>query len=547
MTSTFQFTAKVAPEAMSKVSRLFNASLDDILNELLQNARRAGATEVAIERIDDPAFGDAVRFSDNGHGLGSYPSLFMLGKSTWCEGVEESEDAAGMGFFSLANRGARIIAQCYGYEKSWVLEASAAAFSGKAPVIGSDGPEDHEGVTVIFPVTKNDNVAGAISKAARFCPLSVTFDGAVIDAEDFLKDALHIEEWKGIRIGVFNRDTRGFFDRENVNFHGVTLLAELPHISQAFHDPYHVLLDVTHCAALKLVLPARKELVCDDFVEELRAEIRAVLFRRIASCKSHSLSFANWKAAKKCGVDLPEAVMRLRRFTATFADSGRNYSGDLETVTSEAIVFEGGEGPIEEQMLAHALGRLDDDLWFYEPIGSFKGYSWYDALRCAAIKGYRGHFGPMHQDIEPGGAFDPKTRPDRMQVVLECGGPDSVVESWPLETDVILFGEEYSSLEEVDVRITVGSAITCPDLVDLLEAALFCPSDDTDADSYDRQRQWFSDEAEDLAIKLLQSDRDANINAITRTIRRHLVWQLPDDQPVTIHVHRRDIRIDGLT
>ena len=32
MTSTFQFTARVAPEAISKVTRLFNASLDDILS-----------------------------------------------------------------------------------------------------------------------------------------------------------------------------------------------------------------------------------------------------------------------------------------------------------------------------------------------------------------------------------------------------------------------------------------------------------------------------------------------------------------------------------
>ncbi|WP_419906633.1 hypothetical protein [Hoeflea sp.] len=100
MTSTFQFTAKVGPHALPKVSRLLNASLGDILNELLQNARRAGATEVAIECIEDTAFGAAVRFSDNGHGLGNYLSLFILDKSTWREGVEESEYAAGMSFVS---------------------------------------------------------------------------------------------------------------------------------------------------------------------------------------------------------------------------------------------------------------------------------------------------------------------------------------------------------------------------------------------------------------------------------------------------------------
>ena len=41
--TSFSFHAQVAAQAIEKVGRLFNASIDDILNELLQNARRAGA------------------------------------------------------------------------------------------------------------------------------------------------------------------------------------------------------------------------------------------------------------------------------------------------------------------------------------------------------------------------------------------------------------------------------------------------------------------------------------------------------------------------
>ena len=36
-------TASIDPDALDKTSRFFNASLEDILTELLQNARRAGA------------------------------------------------------------------------------------------------------------------------------------------------------------------------------------------------------------------------------------------------------------------------------------------------------------------------------------------------------------------------------------------------------------------------------------------------------------------------------------------------------------------------
>ena len=103
-----------------------------------------------IERIEDPAFGTALRFTDNGPGLIDCRTLFTLGRSAWRDGIEQSENAAGMGFMSLAQRGARIVAQKCGGPGSWLLEASAAAFAGEAPVIGSDGPTDHRGVTIVF-------------------------------------------------------------------------------------------------------------------------------------------------------------------------------------------------------------------------------------------------------------------------------------------------------------------------------------------------------------------------------------------------------------
>ncbi|MDO5622606.1 MAG: hypothetical protein Q4G24_14190 [Paracoccus sp. (in: a-proteobacteria)] len=91
----YSFHAHVAPEAIDKVGRLFNASLDDILNELLQNARRAGATRVAVDQIDDPQFGAAIRVADDGPGLDDPQSLFSLGRSGWGDDTITAEDAAG--------------------------------------------------------------------------------------------------------------------------------------------------------------------------------------------------------------------------------------------------------------------------------------------------------------------------------------------------------------------------------------------------------------------------------------------------------------------
>ena len=49
-----------------------------------------------------------------------------------------------------------------------------------------------------------------------------------------------------------------------------------------------------------------------------------------------------------------------------------------------------------------------------------------------------------------------------------------------------------------------------------------------------------------MAVKLLQSHRDADINAIIRTIRRELMWRLPKDNPVIIHIEGYDVRVDGM-
>ena len=113
------FHACVADDAISKVSRLFNATLDDIFAELFQNARRAGATQISVSQIDYPDIGPVICLIDDGPGLNDPRDLFTLGQSAWDDDVQSLEDAAGMGFFSLAGRRVRIIAQKHGTSQFW--------------------------------------------------------------------------------------------------------------------------------------------------------------------------------------------------------------------------------------------------------------------------------------------------------------------------------------------------------------------------------------------------------------------------------------------
>ncbi len=91
--------ACVNQRLLTKTDRLFTGTLNGRIIELLQNARRAGATKVAITNKDG-----WVTVKDNGQGIGDFAKLLDLGGSGWDDACEESEDPAGVGIFCLAPR-----------------------------------------------------------------------------------------------------------------------------------------------------------------------------------------------------------------------------------------------------------------------------------------------------------------------------------------------------------------------------------------------------------------------------------------------------------
>lgn len=80
----------------AKMGQLF-ASRFSVLGELMQNARRAGAT-----RIDFTVDADSKTLScqDNGHGINDFAALVMLMDSDWDEDVVLHDNPFGMGLFS---------------------------------------------------------------------------------------------------------------------------------------------------------------------------------------------------------------------------------------------------------------------------------------------------------------------------------------------------------------------------------------------------------------------------------------------------------------
>src|SRR4030065_298602 len=91
--------AQVSKRLLSKADRLFTGTLEGRIIELLQNARRAGATAVRVTNKDGH-----VSVQDNGQGIMDFSALLDLGRSDWDQAMEMAEDPAGVGVFCLAPR-----------------------------------------------------------------------------------------------------------------------------------------------------------------------------------------------------------------------------------------------------------------------------------------------------------------------------------------------------------------------------------------------------------------------------------------------------------
>ena len=246
--------ARLHPDALRRVTRFFNATIKDVLVEMLQNARRSGATKVFVTTT-----GDQTRIVDDGCGIGDPAAILAFGQSDWNEaGLEE--DPAGMGFYSLARRGCRVASRTKG-GRAWAANLDEKHFTGAAAALVqgrhvNDAPPEH-GTSITFNGTAQKK---ELAEVAMHFPLPVTLDGGRMRQHEFLPANKVIDQdWNGLRIGC-HAGTGHTNNREGrFNFHGVQLTdSEMP-VVVTRTQTWSASVDVQACPGLELVLPARKE------------------------------------------------------------------------------------------------------------------------------------------------------------------------------------------------------------------------------------------------------------------------------------------------
>lgn len=253
----------ISPSLLGKARRFFNNSPVEILSELLQNSRRAGATQVQINHYP-VADGIFVSVKDNGSGIANPSDLLTLGGSGWEKAVQDREDPAGCGFFSLVALGGIVRSH------NWRVEIKPESFDELGGATVKEEAEVLSGteVSLVFPKADAHTVQTAVIDNVRYYPVPTLVKGQPAEQSGFLEHALSRVARHGVQIGVMVQQHRF----RNVNFHGHSFCHNAFPTLVCGKTTYTVAWDVENASELQLVLPARRDFVQNGFYEEMLRE-----------------------------------------------------------------------------------------------------------------------------------------------------------------------------------------------------------------------------------------------------------------------------------
>jgi hypothetical protein len=541
--------AQVNTKALLKnASSLFSGDFKDIATELLQNSRRAEASQVEIT-VDE----DKITFKDNGTGIQDPSVVLNIATSNWDDEIVNSEHPAGMGVFSLAARKGVVIRS-----QDWTCELTPESFSGleEVSVIKT---EPIKGTSISFLLNDTELKAHYKGKSVwyydleslvRYYPVNVNINGEKAKQSSFLHEGgkcFYVKEWRGLNIGVTKNKSCG-----EINFYGLTILnSSLPSVySRGNTGKYSVVIDVLNCPELQLVLPARKEVVINDFFDELLDECNCTIYEAIAQDRQgHYLSYEHYIEARRLGIDIYESKPLLREYSPytseEYAGDAGRFLGRLAPVTIDTVIL---NYSISENECADALFSEDENLYNYmsdfveralhnsgltdlrEPDASMARYQWYKKLVnykpvaiVAVDEGIETRIEEV-KDLE-------NIEADELYIEFLKYKLDNSIseETVRLEIPFILLDESrarYCGVSDKNILLIRNKNHEMPeyeDIKELLENLYF--EYDTDGDSLDTQLNYFHTDARRWYISKFVDEKVALISHI-RSICDEFLYDL---------------------
>ena len=380
--------AMVNPRLLTKASRLFTGTLSGRITEILQNARRAGATKVVITNNDS-----LVTVCDNGDGIDDFAQLLDLGGSGWDDALEQSEDPAGVGLFCLVPREVTI------RSNGQIVTISGDGWTGE-PVAIQEDPEPIEGTLLRFE--DEEWTSAAVDHNAVFSGMDVTVDGKPCPKMPFISDQASFHPELGCRIEVresqdlnpwHNSCKRGSYHTDNVlvNFHGQVVAFDCHPVSEHY---LHFLVNMTgEPTGIRLMLPARTRLVENEAFEELKNALELEAYRYLERRGHHRLPYKEYLRARELGIELPEAAPTFSVGLLNTCDPPEPVEVTMPKDFPLARCYrfdpdypDGAEYDEANLHLLAALGKFDEPFVPVSIHGRYDGYSWAELPIIGKVK-----------------------------------------------------------------------------------------------------------------------------------------------------------------
>ena len=526
--------ATIHQDALSRVPSFFNATSQDILNELLQNARRAGATMVHIT-LD----GSMTTVADDGRGVEDPLTLLAFGQTGWNEKTASAEHAAGMGLYTLARRGVVKINSRTTGKAGWEVTLMPQNFTGEAeaPLVetGYDAPT---GTSITFSGPAPSGYE--IERATKYYPLPVKVNGEEQPRHDYLQNAVARSHFQGMEIGVF----RGFHVG-GINFHGIVVeRAHMP-VVYDLDNSWYTAADVRDAKGLELTLPARKDVVETDFTREMREAALVTAYRgMLLENPNPDVSHATQREAAKAGFNIADASPKLKPWEPKDAKSEKGLSAKPRTdVGPDTLVITAELEAPDEQALARAAEKAGILDTIMEADGRLAGYPWYDRVeKVTAMDTTVWTRDATFKLSELRTAFENITIKteivERIEIELTIQAGDRSTRTLTLTSDLAFPKAECDHWEDAEAYIAEENTLAPGQLQDLMVNSFFEPSDDSDADSWETQEEECRSGFERLANQRLKGNDEAAKEAIMKAAMRHMVWTIPDDTTVMVTIRR---------
>ena len=493
--------ARVGANSLQKVTRLFDSSPLTVMTELVQNSRRAGATEISVKTYT-AAGEDRIVFIDNGRGIQDLTDLLVLTESNWDVTVKEDEDPAGMGLFCLSNLPGETVVTSLNRR----ARLTSDVFIGQEVGTVDDAPAPVVGTSVEFSMRVPLARAALASAVQHVSGLTVTFNGEHLPASALVKpeEALCADQTLGVLVGS---PAMVYYDRPHgiqLNFHGVTVQwvpSDNRLVALMAHYRLMIPVELLHCKQMKMVLPARQSMVHNEALAALEALCFKAACLWLLKCGRHKLPYHLWLEAAKAGVALPEADLSL---------SLRRFSGLLG---SEPVALLRDIHPLLEPFLS---GHADAcrSLSIFEANDRYSGYTSYDALPAASLMA---SIDGWELDDELG---DHVVEAESICLVLDFA---ETRHEFPVDFLVLSDEGNVSYLDGMRFSLVVKRGFT--DLYTIsswMVENVFEPNDDWEADSAETQQELFASALDEWLLANLKSTADAfenKVRAFFKTMR----------------------------